>query len=533
MESTAPASAYSHPQLIQLIQHPPPEYDIAVGAVQGAEALVRDMQQALMQAEQQLAQAQAQLQQTIPAQQEHRQLVQKLQAMQRACWNRSLSAELSGLILGKTSRYNVRMVAVSCPLLRDTVNAAELIRFEVSPWSRARIAAGGHHTLCVNAGGRVHACGNNNLGQLGVGDKENRVVPTLITGLLKTKTVVQVTAGYFHTACLTADGLIFVCGAGVQGQMGIGDTESRVVPTLVRGELEGRKVLQVAAGGAHTVCVTEDGSVFAFGANMNGQLGLGDTENRLVPTLLRGELANKSVVQVAAGGDHTVFVTGDGLVFASGDNDEGQLGVGDTERRVVPMLVTGQLQGKTAVYVAAGDNHTLCITADGSLFSWGANSSSNGYGQLGVGDTEDKHAPTLVTGLQGKRVVHVAAGEDHTICITADGSVFTWGAGLYGKLGLGDNKSDRLLPTLVRGELQYKQVVQVAAGEEHSACVTKDSSVYVWGDNHSGQLGQEDMDDMDGAISTGVGAGVGRQCKCKVKVVPITMKCKSHVWLCI
>merc|ERR1712195_195197 len=105
-----------------------------------------------MQAEQQLAQAQVQLQLTMPAQQEHWQLVQQLQAMQCACWNRSLSAELSGLILGKTSRYNVRMAAVSCPLLRDTANAAEPIKFETSPWSRARIAADACHTLCVSTG---------------------------------------------------------------------------------------------------------------------------------------------------------------------------------------------------------------------------------------------------------------------------------------------------------------------------------------------------------------------------------------------
>ena len=98
--------------------------------------MVQDTRQALMQAERQVSQAQAQLQQTVPAQQERRQLVQQLQAMQRACWNRSLSAELSGLILGKTSRYNVRMVAVSCPLLRDTVNASEPIKFETSPWSQ-------------------------------------------------------------------------------------------------------------------------------------------------------------------------------------------------------------------------------------------------------------------------------------------------------------------------------------------------------------------------------------------------------------
>ena len=116
---------------------------------------MRDMQQALVQAEQQLAQAQAQLQRAIPAQQEHRQLVRKLQTTQRACWNQLLSAELSGLILGKTSRYNVRMVAISCPLLRDTANAAEPITFETPPWPQTRVAAGGMHTLCVGAGGHV------------------------------------------------------------------------------------------------------------------------------------------------------------------------------------------------------------------------------------------------------------------------------------------------------------------------------------------------------------------------------------------
>ena len=100
------------------------------------------------------------------------------------------------------------------------------------------------------------------------------------------------------------------------------------------------------------------------------------------------------------------------------------------------------------MYVAVGDHHTLCITADGSSVSWG----NNNKGQLGVADTEGRRVPTMVTGLQGKRVVHVAAGEYHTICSTEDGSVSTWGAGDSEQLGLGDDESDRLLPTLVRGE---------------------------------------------------------------------------------
>ena len=133
-------------------------------------------------------------------------------------------------------------------------------------------------------------------------------------------------------------------------------------------------MLQVCAGFSHTVCVTADGAAFAFGSNSFGQLGLGDTKGGDVPTLLGEELENKSVVQVAAGGGHSVFVTADGLVFACGYNH--------FENRLVPTLVTEQLQGKAAVYAAAGGQHTLCITTDGSLFGWG----SNHFGQLGVGD---------------------------------------------------------------------------------------------------------------------------------------------------
>ena len=120
MESTTPSSTYWHPKLIQTIQQQRPDYNDALDAVQAGRTLVRDMRQALAQAEQQLTQAEqqltqaeAQLQQTTSAQHEHCQLVRELQAMQCACWNRSLSAELNGLILGKASRYNVRMVAVS------------------------------------------------------------------------------------------------------------------------------------------------------------------------------------------------------------------------------------------------------------------------------------------------------------------------------------------------------------------------------------------------------------------------------------
>ena len=145
------------------------------------------------------------------------------------------------------------------------------------------------------------------------------------------------------------------------------------------------------------------------------------------------------------------------------------------------------------MYVAASDDHVLCTTADGSLFAWGWNSS----GQLGVGDTEDRRVPTLVIGLQGKQVGHVAAGQYRSICTTAEGSAFTWGASNFGQLGVGEERSNKLVPTLVRGELLNKALVQVAAGDEHSFCVVEDGLVYSWGNNDRHQLGVTGVYDAD------------------------------------
>ena len=109
-------------------------------------------------------------------------------------------------------------------------------------------------------------------------------------------------------------------------------------------------MLQDAASAYNTVCVTGDGSVFVFGNNYSGQLGVGDTENRLVPTLLSGDLENKLVLQVAAGSRHIMFVTADGLVFACGGKSVGQLGV----------ATQNQAGANTCYRAAAGQSRVCC-----------------------------------------------------------------------------------------------------------------------------------------------------------------------------
>ena len=486
-------TTYRHPELLQAIQQPQPDHDVAARAVRTAEALVREMEQALVQAKHQLAQAQTQLQQTIPAQQQHLQLIRDLQSTQRACWSRKLSAELSGLILCKTSRYSVRMIKVSCPLLRDTANSAEPITFVVPPWSCMRIAGGGSNTFSVTANGTLYGWGWKVSGEIGA-----TLLPTLVRGPVQRKTVAQVAAGRMHAACVTADGMVYCWGGNIHGELGVGDGDSRQLPTLIGGQLKGRTALQVAAGEFHTCCVTAHGSLFAWGNNQDGQLGIceagvsdeGERLQMLVPTLVGGQLVGKTALQVAAGRFHTCCVTADGSMFAWGFNGEGQLGVGDTNHRPVPTLLRGQLVGSVAVQVAAGDDHSVCMTANGALFTMGANQ----HGQLGVGDTDHRWVPTAVKPqlLQNKAVVQITANVNHTACVTADGLLLVWGQNEDSQLGVGDD-DDRMVPTLVRGACEGKTVVQVAAGGEHMICVIADGSIMTWGSNEEGQLGVDDQ----------------------------------------
>ena len=127
------------------------------------------------------------------------------------------------------------------------------------------------------------------------------------------------------------------------GQLGVGDTRDRGVPTLVRGELRERAVSLVAAGGCHTLCVSE-GVLWSWGDGSGWLHGL-DANDKLVPTRVSGDLEASQVVAVTAGGLHTACVTVDGAVFSWGYGSRGQLGLGDTNNRLVPTLITSLQEG--------------------------------------------------------------------------------------------------------------------------------------------------------------------------------------------
>jgi len=192
-------------------------------------------------------------------------------------------------------------------------------------------------------------------------------------------------------------------------------------------------------------------------------------------------LAGKKVIGVSVGSSATAAWTEAGELFTFGEGEFGLLGHGGTQNELVPRLV-GALAGKKVVGAAAGDRHTAVWTDEGELFTFGHGL----YGKLGHGGTGE-YVPTLVEALAGKKVVGASAGRDHTVTLTEAGELFTFGAGADGRLGHGGEQNEAV-PRLVEA-LAGKKVVGAAAGTIHTAVWTEAGELFTFGKGAFGKLG--------------------------------------------
>lgn len=225
-----------------------------------------------------------------------------------------------------------------------------------------------------------------------------------------------------------------------------------------KARFQGADIALVAAGEAHSVAVSASGDVWTWGKGRSGQLGLLDLQDRLAPSQVDlAHAAASPCVLVAAGGHHTVAVTADGSLLAWGCGSHGQLGLGgDVACCLRPARVcTGGLGSSRVVIAACGSAHTLAATENGTLWAWG----SGGNGRLGHGDATSASSPAQVSTehFVGRRVVAVGAGDAHSAALTEDGALFTWGCGKDqispepSGLGHGDLR-DRHVPTCILRE---------------------------------------------------------------------------------
>ncbi|XP_053282794.1 probable E3 ubiquitin-protein ligase HERC3 isoform X1 [Pleuronectes platessa] len=198
------------------------------------------------------------------------------------------------------------------------------------------------------------------------------------------------------------------------------------------------------------------------------------------------ELCNIPVCQVACGSQHSVALTHDGRVYTWGQDSRGQLGLGQGKPFANSPQQLRSLSSTPLVQVAAGGEQSFALSVSGGVFGWGRND----RGQLGLGDTTDRRTPAAVKGLNMKGTVHISCGKDHTATLTKGGAVFTFGSGQFGQLGH-NSFSDQLRPRLV-AELLGAKVTEIACGLNHTLVSTDAKKVYSFGCGEQGQLGHGD-----------------------------------------
>ena len=252
---------------------------------------------------------------------------------------------------------------------------------------------------------------------------------------------------------------------------------------------------QVSSGiASHTAAIKTDGTLWLWGKNNVGQLGNNGYANRSSP--VQTVSATTDWKQVSAGHNYTACVKTDGTLWTWGLNSYGQLGNNDTGNYSSPVQITGG--GTTWKQVDGGHGNTAAIKTDGTLWTWGRNN----YGQLGNDSTTNRSSPgqTISAGTNWKQV---SAGGYFTAAIKTDGTLWLWGQNSYGRLG-DNSRTHRSSPVqTVSGGTNWKQV---SGGTQHTACIKTDGTLWAWGKNYSdGRLGDNTTVHKSSPVQTRAG----------------------------
>jgi RHS repeat-associated protein len=369
------------------------------------------------------------------------------------------------------------------------------------------VVGGGAHTLAAGSDGSVFSAGYGGIGALGIGFDAQRSTPVYVHGSGNVgylSGVTSVAGGGFFSVALKTGGTVWTWGDNSSRQLGSGssasevDTPGEVVGPGGTGYLTG--VAAVSAGYAHALALKADGTVWSWGSNQMGQLGDGTTQLRATPVQVVGAgsvgvLSN--VVAISAGPHHSVAVKSDGTVWSWGDNTYGELGNNSTSSSLAPVQVVGAgglgvMSGARSV--VAGADHSLLLKLDGTVWAWGYNP----YGGLGDGTTTNRSVPVQVVGAGGQgtlgQVASLAAGANHSLAVKIDGTVWAWGANIAGGLGNG-GQANSAVPIQVNGVGGTGNLTlgSSTAGENWASIALRtDHGVVAWGENTYGQLGVGD-----------------------------------------
>ncbi len=357
--------------------------------------------------------------------------------------------------------------------------------------------AAGALSVCALKNGSVYCWGINYDGELGDGQAElssNLSVAVTTTGGMTNSGISQISnLGLTHT-CAIQSGAVFCWGQNTLGQIGDGTTTNALSPTPIStsGAITSNSgITQVAAGTLHT-CAIQNGTLYCWGYNSDGQLGNGTTTDSSAPVLVSaGAMTNSSVAQVTLGNSHTCALKS-GLVYCWGFNGSGQLGDFTTTSRTTPVLVTntGVVSGNNTISQVNGGSAHACALKNGSVYCWG----NNGTGQLGTGNTTNSSTAVLVTaGAMGNSDVSQIAVGYSSVCALKNGSAYCWGSNGSGQLGDGTT-TNRTSPVAIDGTAMggNSGISQIAIANTHT-CAIKNGALYCWGFNNVGQVGDNTL----------------------------------------
>jgi alpha-tubulin suppressor-like RCC1 family protein len=375
----------------------------------------------------------------------------------------------------------------------------------------ACVSAGLYHSAVVTKNGGVYMFGSNATGCLASNDDPSSQGPKLIQSLPPRFQVVQAACGGdllgAHTLAVTAQGRLYAwgnaraCGLGPAGELNI-ISEPTLVKDFVREDSNGREIVCVerisfvAAGGSCSAVITAEGQLYTFGITAGGRLGH-ERKIKSGPTVqFRPKrvdaLLGETIVTVSVGNAHMLCVTRRGALFAWGDNSKGQLGLGDFVDRFKPEKISHPKNAAWAPILAAGEGHSLAVDVNGKLYSWGG----SGGPMLGRAfnspistDSSERErvlcvsfqipdvrtdftVPIEVTALSDHRIVRVAAGARHSVAVTSEGLVFTFGS--RDQLGIQGHVNLVSVPRLMAPSAALPLVgpAAISAGSFHNLVVT-------------------------------------------------------------
>lgn len=334
------------------------------------------------------------------------------------------------------------------------------------------MVAGDNHSLVVTAQGELLACGSNTHGQLGDGTLIDR---QQLVSVLK-EGVRAVAAGKGHSLAITEAGEVLAWGCNEDGLLGTGWTAKQLEPKKVIDE----SVLAVAAGWHHSLAVTEEGDLLAWGGNAYGQLGNGSKAPQRAP--VRVALPGR-VTAVAAGWHHSLALLESGEVLIWGFNAPDSSGY---RTAGLPQLV---LRHSIAA-ISAGGTHSLALTTTGLLLAWGANEK----GQLGDGSASKQATPVLIA----SNITHASAGSHHSVAVDKENRLLVWGFNVYAlPVRGGDLWRNEYKPCTLPMKWDSFSFHSASGGGSHSLAVSLDGEIFSWGGNASGQVGDGSTADAE------------------------------------